>query len=112
MYAQCVAQRENGLPPIRVDCVRNPHLLAPSSWPWDKISGNVVSTSRRLPDGSCAQMYVIDNRAVVKHIYTCNRPEVQQGSSLLFRELQRDTELVQRKANGWLAIGAMHLFYV
>ncbi|KAH9926934.1 uncharacterized protein B0H18DRAFT_1004572 [Fomitopsis serialis] len=101
--------RENGLPPIRVDCVRNPHLMAPSSWPWDKTCGNVVSAGKRLSDGSCTQTYTIDNRAIVKHIYTCNRPEVQRGSSRLFTAIQRDTELVQHKASGWLGAGSHYI---
>ncbi|KZT69239.1 hypothetical protein DAEQUDRAFT_269305 [Daedalea quercina L-15889] len=109
MYARCYVQRENGLPPIRVDCVRNPHLMAPSSWPWDKTNGNVVSTCKRLSDGSCTQTYTIDRRAIVKHIYTCNRPEVQRESSRLFKEIQRDTELVQRKASGWLIAGTYYI---
>lgn len=83
--------------------------MAPSSWPWDKTYGDVVSAGRRLSDGSCTQTYTIDNRAIVKHIYTCNRPEVQRGSSRLFTAIQRETELVQRKASGRLGAGSHYI---
>ncbi|KAH9839713.1 uncharacterized protein C8Q71DRAFT_703018 [Rhodofomes roseus] len=108
-HCQSCGKLNNGLPPIRVDYVRNPHLMAPSSRPWDKTYGNVASACKRLSDGSCTQIYTIDSRAIVKHIYTCNRPEVQRGSSRLFTAIQRDTELVQRKASGSLVAGSHYI---
>ncbi|KAL7280690.1 hypothetical protein ACG7TL_005629 [Trametes sanguinea] len=92
MCASCLTP--NGVAPISVEYVRQARGTDPISIPWDRYTDAVRSSSSDGADGLRRFTYVLNDAAMVHHMFTRNRAEAQMEPAQLFEALQADVEIV------------------
>ena len=92
--------------PVDVLYVRDPHKTTPDTTPTDTYPEGVVC---QVLDGEKGSMrtfvYTIGEAVELRHVFTCNRPTVQQPASRLFIDMQLHVPMVWQGAKTKLATG-------
>ena len=92
--------------PVDVLYVRDPHKMTPDGTPTDTYPESV---SCQVLDGEKGGLrtfvYTIAESIEIRHVYTCNRPAMQEVANKLFINMQVDAPMAWQGARTRLAMG-------
>lgn len=93
--------------PVAAFYVRDTHRMTPDVRPTDTLpEGVTCDVLEGKANGYKTFVYTIGEGVEIQHIFTCNRPLLQQPLDELFVKIQREVKLTWQGARTKLAAGA------
>jgi hypothetical protein len=84
---------------VRLEFAREHSQALPSVAPGNLVPKTVPTNGSAWADGMHTCCYAINDMVEIKHVFTSNRPNLQEEANILFREIQLHVEL-RRQVKG------------
>jgi hypothetical protein len=96
--------------PVDVLYVRDPHKMTPDTTPLDTYPESVSCQVLNGEKGSVRTfVYTVGESIEIKHVFTCNRPHVQEPANQLFIDMQLHVPMAWQGAKTKLASGKSYI---